>query len=89
MRVGIKVIGPAVADQAQKASEPVAQESGELMTVELPEGSTVKELIDKAKTLGIPIDQIALFIVNGQNANESTPLHDGDAVTMIGQASGM
>ncbi|MCX7904600.1 MAG: MoaD/ThiS family protein [Caloramator sp.] len=46
-------------------------------TVEIPEGSTVDDLIKK---LALPVDEIFNCTINGQNADFNTRLKNGDTV---------
>ncbi len=89
MRVTIKVIGAAVTGPAERATEPVAQETNKPMPMDLADGATVKDLVEKAAELGVPKDKISMILLNGEKAEDATPLRDGDAVTMIGQVPGM
>lgn len=89
MKVTLKVIATAATGPAEKAEEPVAQETNKPMVVELREEANVWDLIQKAAALGVPRDKITMILVNGEEAANTTPLHDGDAVTIIGQVPGM
>jgi molybdopterin converting factor small subunit len=59
------------------------------MSVQLPDGATVKDIIEKVSKLGAPKNHISMVLVNGEDADEKRPLRNGDAVTIIGEASGM
>jgi sulfur carrier protein ThiS len=45
--------------------------------VELPEKSTVKDLLEK---IGIPSDLHIVFFLNGRHAEHDTPLNKGDTL---------
>ncbi len=48
----------------------------------LPEGSTVREAIDKAR---VPAARIAMALVNGRDCAANTPLAAGDRVVLVPQ----
>lgn len=89
MKVQLKIVGAPTTGRAARATEPVAQEIGGTLSVQLPDGSTVKDIIEKASNLGVPKSHISMILLNGEDAEETASLHDGDAVTIIGEASGM
>lgn len=47
------------------------------LTVEIPEGSTVDDLINN---LALPLNEVFNCTINGQNADFNTRLKDGDTV---------
>lgn len=89
MKVQLKVVGAPTTGPAASATEPVAQEIGGAISVQLRDGATVKDIIERASSLGVPKSHISMILVNGDEADETAPLHNGDAVTIIGEASGM
>jgi sulfur carrier protein ThiS len=53
---------------------------------ELPEGSTVSELIDR---VGLPREEIKIIFVNNTIVTAGTVLHDGDNVALAPKTGGM
>ncbi|MBM7853980.1 sulfur carrier protein ThiS [Desulfohalotomaculum tongense] len=58
---------------------------GKPIQVELPEGATVKQLLDK---LGIPQEQVFSVLVNGTHYNCSDVMEDGDRVALFPPVGG-
>jgi len=54
-------------------------------TLELPDGATVRSLIDAS---GVPWEEVGLVSVNGRQAPDETPLHDGDQVMLLAPMEG-
>ena len=57
------------------------------MQVDLPAASRVEDLIRRANELGVWTNNLQEILLNGQAVSLVTPLHDGDAVTLIGPVS--
>ena len=51
----------------------------------LESGATVKTVLEILK---IPTDEKAIVLVNGRNADESSPLKENDAITLYSPISG-
>lgn len=63
-----------------------AQQVGESAPLDLPAGATVADVLDRF------LDQRELVqkvLVNGDDAEDSRPLKDGDAVALVGLVSGL
>jgi sulfur carrier protein ThiS len=65
-----------------KKSAPAADSSFE---IELESGATVKSVL---AVLKIPVDEKAILLVNGRNADESSPLKEKDTITLYSPISG-
>ncbi len=89
MKVTLKIVGMSVAGPAARAAEPVAQETDNTMSIELPHGAKVSDLIEEVGELGVPKNAISMILVNGDEAGARSELHNGDAVTIVGPVSGM
>jgi sulfur carrier protein ThiS len=53
--------------------------------IELESGATVKSVL---AVLKIPFDEKAILLVNGRNADESSPLKEKDTITLYSPISG-
>ena len=53
--------------------------------IELESGATVKSVL---AVLKIPVDEKAILLVNGRNADESSPLKEKDTITLYSPISG-
>ncbi|MDX9917229.1 MAG: MoaD/ThiS family protein [Gudongella sp.] len=53
--------------------------------VSIPIGTTADELL---KTLSIPMEDIAILLVNGINSDANTVLNDGDTVSLFPPVGG-
>jgi molybdopterin converting factor small subunit len=87
MRVDLRIVGLPVVGRARDASDPVAQQTCPPLPIELPPTSRVEDLIRKAAELGAWTGELQEVLLNGQAVSWATPLHDGDAVTLIGPVS--
>lgn len=63
---------------------PEPSESGSA-TVEIPEGSTARQLVS---VLGIPAGIPVVILVNGQDATPDQTLRDGDTLTLFPPLAG-
>jgi molybdopterin converting factor small subunit len=63
-----------------------AQEAGTSESMDVPEGATVADVLGR---LGERRAQVQKVLVNGDDAEDSRPLREGDAVALVGQVSGM
>lgn len=54
-------------------------------TVQIPEGSTVRQLV---RVLGIPDQMPAVILVNGRDATPDQVLKDGDTLTLFPPLAG-
>ncbi len=85
MRVEVTAIGlPFVRDNAER--EAMAQEQDRRKYVELPEGAAVHDLLGK---IDGATQQVQKVLLNGADAGDEDPLHDGDAVALVGQLNGI
>ena len=84
MKIDLRIVGLPVVGPAQVASDPVAQQTCPPLEVDLPPSSRVEDLIRRASELGAWTGAIQEVLLNGQTVSWATPLHDGDAVTLIG-----
>ena len=85
MRVVLTTVGlPLNQDEAE--SEANAQEQGRSRQMELPEGATVKDLLERLEDKA---QQVQKVLLNGAEAPGETKLQDGDAVALVGQTSGV
>lgn len=83
MQVNIRMVGMPTASDWEIEAVPTGREpAGQLMPIEMPEESSVEDLLARLK---VTPDKI---LVNGDDADPNTPLHDGDAVALIGPAAG-
>ena len=57
----------------------------ELERIELDNGTTIRELLDKS---GIPSSEVAIVLVNGRHAKLDQPLHDGETVAVFPPIAG-
>ena len=85
MRVEVTTVGLPL-DKDRSEREAMAQEQGRRRYVELPEGATVKDLLGRVDGA---LDQAQKVLVNGHDAPDGERLHDGDAVALVGQLSGI
>jgi len=53
--------------------------------IELESGATVKSVLTVLK---IPVDEKAILLINGRNADESSPLKEKDSITLYSPISG-
>ena len=60
-------------------------EDGGSATAEVPDGSTVGQLI---RRLGIPDGMPRIVLINGLDADPEQPLHDGDALSVFPPLAG-
>jgi len=58
---------------------------GEAMPVELPDGATVGQLVER---LGLPADQVKIVFVNGVAQEDGSRLSDGDEVGIFPPVGG-
>ncbi len=58
---------------------------GRKCTLEVPEGTTVGEVITR---LGLPADYPKIILRNGMNVSEETPLAKGDLVSVFPPLAG-
>lgn len=87
MQIDLRIVGLPVTGRAQVASDPVAQQTCPPMQVDLPAASRVQDLIRRANELGVWTNNLQEILLNGQAVSWATPLHDRDAVTLIGPVS--
>ena len=57
----------------------------QLDRIELDEGTTVLELLERA---GIPASKVAIVLVDGRHAKLDQPLHDGETVAVFPPIAG-
>jgi molybdopterin converting factor small subunit len=57
----------------------------QLDRIELDDGATVLELLEKA---GIPPSGVAIVLVDGRHAKLDQPLHDGETVALFPPIAG-
>jgi len=57
----------------------------QLDSIELDEGTTVLELLERA---GIPASKVAIVLVDGRHAKLDQPLHDGETVAVFPPIAG-
>ncbi len=88
MKVELRIVGLPVVGPARVASDPVAQQTCPPLPVELPPTSRVEDLIRRASELGVWTGAIQEVLLNGQAVSRTTPLHDGDAITLVGPVDG-
>lgn len=58
---------------------------GEALTIDLPDGSTVAELV---RQLRLPADHVRVVFVNGVSRDDTHPLADGDEVGIFPPVGG-
>ncbi len=87
MKVDLRIVGLPVSGPVQAAADPVAQQTCPPLTIDLPATSRVEDLIRVASELGAWTSALQEVLLNGQAVSWATPLHDGDAVTLIGPVS--
>ena len=63
-----------------------APEGNSSFDVQLSSGATFKTVL---KILKIPADEKVIVLVNGRNADESSPLQEKDTVTLYSPISGV
>ena len=62
------------------------ERAGHIIPVDLPESSTIKNLLDQ---LGIDIDPVhMLFVLNGMTSGLDQKLNDGDVLNLMTAVSG-
>jgi molybdopterin synthase sulfur carrier subunit len=61
------------------------QRTGNLCTMEIPDGTTIGELLQR---LGVPADVRKIIIVNGVHAGESQSLKEGDRIGVFPPVAG-
>ncbi|HUX86516.1 MAG TPA: MoaD/ThiS family protein [Chloroflexota bacterium] len=84
MKIDLRIVALPVEGRAKVASDPVAQQTCPPLPVELPVSSRVEDLIRMAAELGAWTYELHEVLLNGQAVSWATPLHDGDAVTLLG-----
>jgi hypothetical protein len=85
MRVEVTTIGlPFARENVEQGA--MSQEQGRRRFVDLPDGATVKDLLGNVDAA---TQQVQKVLVNGADAGEQDRLHDGDAVALVGQVSGI
>ena len=87
MKVDLRLVGLPVMGPAEVAADPVAQQTCPPLEIDLPPASRVEDLIRSAGNLGTWTGEIQEVLLNGQVVSRATPLHDGDAITLIGPVS--
>lgn len=87
MKVDLRIVGLPVTGPASVAADPVAQQTCPPLVIDLPPASRVEDLIRSASDLGTWTGDLQEVLLNGQAVSWATPLHDGDAVTLIGPVS--
>lgn len=55
------------------------------VTLDLPEGATVRMMLDAS---GVPWEEVGLVAVNGRQAPDEAILHDGDQVMLLAPMEG-
>lgn len=88
MRIDLRIVGLPVTGPARVAADPVAQQTCPPLQLDLPPASRVEDLIRRASELGAWTGAIQEVLLNGESVSWATPLHDGDAVTLVGPVSG-
>ncbi len=85
MRVYAKLVGMPRKARVPTYVEPIVQEAESGVAVDLPDGSTVRDLEEalarRTPEVDLLVDKI---LVNGADATPDTPLKDGDAVVLFG-----
>ncbi|MBX6771291.1 MAG: MoaD/ThiS family protein [Chloroflexi bacterium] len=87
MKVELRIVGLPVEGPARVAADPVAQQTCPPLEIELPPAARVEDLIRRVSELGAWTGEIQEVLLNGESVGWPTPLHDGDAVTLIGPVS--
>jgi len=88
INVYVTLIGIPAQGSASKAVKPVTQETWPPMAVEVPEGATVRMLMERMRQMGASTEKIQLALVNGTQVGDDAVLNDNDAVALIGHAGG-
>jgi len=84
VRIDLRIIALPVEGRAQAAADSVAQQTSPPLPVDLPAASRVEDLIRTAAELGAWTSELQEVLLTGQAVSWATPLHDGDAVTLLG-----
>ncbi len=82
----ITVSAPGLNPSADTAEEGAAAQGSEATEIDLPEGTTVEDVISQ---MGISSYTPEMVLVNGDKAELNTQLKDGDAVALSGPIGGM
>ena len=85
MQVTISSVGLPIGNE-EPENQPMAQEQKRTVQMDLPAEATVGDLLGKLGDQGRRVQKV---LVNGDDADESTGLKDGDSVALVGQVSGM
>lgn len=73
-------------DDERPERRPLAQDRGGVVSVDLPAGATVEDLL---RRYALQADQVQAVLVNGEVADAATRLKDDDAVALVGQVGGL
>ncbi len=84
MKVGVSV--PGMNTDSDTAAEGAAAQGTESQEYDLPEGTTVEDLISR---VGLSEFSPEMVLVNGDQVDLTTELHDGDSVALSGPMGGM
>ncbi len=90
MIVQLRTVGLDVTGPARGATRPVAPQTTQpAYELPLPAEATVDDLLRRAAEIGVPTQQVNEVLLNGKVVGLDAILHDGDAVTLIGQETGV
>lgn len=82
----VTVSTPGMNTDSDTAADGAAAQGTEAQEYDLPEGTTVEDVISR---LGLPEFTPEMALVNGEQVELGTELHDGDAVALNGPMGGM
>lgn len=82
----VRVSVPGMNTDSNTAAEGSAAQGTEAEEYDLPEGTTVEDVISR---IGLPEFTPEMVLVNGDQVDLGTELHDGDAVALSGPMGGM
>lgn len=82
----VQVTAPGMNTSPDTAAEGAAAQGSESQEYDLPEGSTVSELVSQ---LGLDAYMPEMVLINGEQRDLQAELRDGDAVALSGPMGGM
>jgi hypothetical protein len=90
MRIELRTVGLPLSGAPSESNAEISTDTDQkALEVDLPDGATVGDLLERASELGVPADQVERILLDGAGVDQSTRLHDGAAVTLFGQVHGV
>jgi len=84
VRIELRIVGLPATGVAGRVTDAVAQQACPPLELRLEPGGRIEDVIRRAAELGAATGDVQEVLLNGQSVAASTPLRDGDAVTLVG-----